>query len=187
VLPRLGADVAELDAYTYHFYGTFGWITDIARRMAFYRFSPGIRWVNRVHEKIDGLRGRAVAVPYIYHHYGNVVPPANLARKYLIYHGLGNPVPSPCDADSATRDLYLANATRVRPFRGTHPRVARALLAELERVHAAEFALIDRGFRRRRGPAVRARASLRALNEALRVQLRRLEHPFLYDWKTVAA
>ncbi|MFY9780505.1 MAG: hypothetical protein WAJ85_08345, partial [Candidatus Baltobacteraceae bacterium] len=180
VLPRLGAEVGELDAYTYHFFGTFGWITDVARRMAFYRYSPGIAWNNRVHEKIEGVPGRAVVVPYIYHHYGNVVPPSVLARKHMRYYELGNPVPRPVDAGRATREVYLNNAAAVRPFRGKHPRVARPLLAELEGLYAEEFALIDGGFRERRGRAVRAAASLRALNEALRVRLRRLEHPLLY-------
>ena len=64
--------------------------------------------------------------------------------------------------------------------------MARPLLAELEGLYAEEFALIDGGFRERRGRAVRAAASLRALNEALRVRLRRLEHPLLYRGKVVA-
>jgi hypothetical protein len=187
VLPRLSAEVTRLDAYTYHFLGTFDWITDVARRMSFYRFSPGIAWVNRVHEKIQGLSGRAIAVPYIYHHYGNVVPPSVLARKHMRYYELGNPVPCPPDTDQATLGVYLENASRVRPFRGRHPRAAQALVAELRGTYAQEFASIDGGFRERRGAVVRALASLRALNEALRVRLRRLEHPLLYRDKVVAA
>jgi hypothetical protein len=187
LLPRLSAEVTQLDAYTYHFFGTFGWLTDVARRMAFYRYSPQIVWNNRVHEKLAGPAGRALAVPYIYHHYGNVVPPRALARKQLRYYELGNPVPRPPDAERVTRELYLQNARTVRPFHGRHPRAAQPLVADLERRYAAEFALLDRGFRERRGPGVRAAASLRALNEGLRVRLRRLEHPLLYRAKVVAA
>lgn len=186
LLPRLGAEVTQLDAYTYHFFGTFDWITDVARRMAFYRFSPGITWVNRVHEKLQGLSGRAVVVPYIFHHYGNVVPPSVLAHKHMRYYELGNAVPRPPEAERATREVYLANASGVRPFRGRHPRAAKPLVTELERTYDQEFASIDRGFRERRGVAVRAVASLRALNEALRVRLRGLEHPLLYRDKVVA-
>jgi hypothetical protein len=183
ILPRLGSQIGHLDAYTYHFFGTFGWITDVARRLGFYRFAPEIVWTNAVHEKLAGLRGRAVVIPYVYHHYGNVVPPAMLARKHLRYGELGNPVPSPA-VEQATNDVYLERAAGARPFHGTHPQAARSLLDRLERVYAEEFAAIDRGFRERRSPPTRAFAALRAANESLRVRLRRLEHPLLYRQKT---
>ncbi|MGP6157444.1 MAG: hypothetical protein ACLPYS_08055 [Vulcanimicrobiaceae bacterium] len=180
LLPRLGPEVAQLDGYTYHFFGTFGWITDVARRIAFYRYSPSIRWTHRVHEKLEGLDGRAVVVPYVYHHYGNVAPPPVLARKQMRYYELGNPVPRPAEAELATSDVYLQNAAAVRPFHGKHPRAAQPYIAELERTYADEFAWIERGFRERRGNAARALATLKALNETLRIQLRRFEHPLLY-------
>jgi hypothetical protein len=186
VLPRLGEHVGRLDAYTYHFFGTFAWITDIARRMAFYRFSPALSWVNPVHEKLSGLRGRAVVVPYIYHHYGNVLPPRLLAEKHQRYYALGNPVERPPDPDDATLEVYLAKAAAVRPFRGPHPHAARASIAAVARENAAEFAALDAALAARRGPGIRARASLQSANEALRICLRRLEHPGLYRAPTVA-
>jgi hypothetical protein len=179
VLPTLGPRYGNVDAYTYHFWGTFRWITDIARRFVFYRYDPRLRWTNAVHEKIDGLRGRALVVPYVYHHYGNVQSPAALTRKHLRYYDLGNAVPRPPAVEAADASLYLAKAAQVRPFAGRHPRVARALLAELEAGQAAEFAALDAGFAALRTPAVRLGGTLRALNESLRVQLRRLEHPGL--------
>jgi hypothetical protein len=186
VLPRLEAGVGQLDAYTYHFFGSFGWITDIARRMAFYRFSPDLSWVNPVHEKLVGLRGHAVVVPYIYHHYGNVVPPRLLAVKHQRYFELGNPVERPPGPDEATLDVYLAKAGEVRPFRGTHPRAAREIVDTMNRVNAAEFAALDTGFEARRSLGARARAAVAAANETLRVHLRHLEHPGLYRAATVA-
>jgi hypothetical protein len=186
VVPGLGPDLAQLDAYTYHFFGTFAWLTDIARRMAFYRFSKELAWVNPVHEKLSGLRGKTVVVPYVYHHYGNVLPPRLLARKHQRYYELGNPVARPPEPEAATLDVYLAKAAAVRPFRGTHPLVARRTVAEVRRDNAAEFAALDAGFAARRTLAIRLRSALAATNESLRVRLRRLEHPGLYRAATPA-
>ncbi len=186
ILPQLNADVANVDAYTYHFFGTYRWISDIARRFVFYRYRPELRWVNRVHETVVGLAGKALVLPYIYHHYGNVLPPALLARKHSRYFELGNPVARPPDELTATREIFLASAPAVRPFRGTHPRVVHATLAALEAEFATDFAALDREFVRRRTPAMRATAELRRLNETVRVQLRRLEHPGVYRERSIA-
>jgi hypothetical protein len=186
ILPRLGPETTSVDAYTYHFFGTYRWITDVARRFVFYRYANGLRWVNPIHEKIVGLRGRALVLPYVYHHYGNVVPPPLLARKHGRYFELGNPVPPPPAEDEATVAYFLENVRRVRPFLGRHPRAARALVAQLERAFESDFAAIDAGFRLRRTRALRAAGALRALNETLRVELRRLEHPFAYRAPTSA-
>jgi hypothetical protein len=186
ILPRLPASVTSVDAYTYHLYGTFRWITDVARRFCFYRYRPDLRWVNAVHERIERLDGRALVLPYVYHHYGNVVPPAALARKYGVYHALGNPVPAPPREDEASAEMFVKRAADVRPYRAPHPAVARATLAALERECASDFATIEAGFRARRTAAMRAAAGLRALNETLRVQLRRIERPGLYRERTHA-
>ena len=186
LLPRLGPEYGSLDAYTFHFFGTFGWISDVARRFCFFRYAANISWTTPVHEKVTGLHGKALVVPYVYHHYGNVLPAPMLAEKHLRYYDLGNPVPRPPEPSEAGPDVFLAKASSVRPFRGKHPRVARATVSALERRFAVEFAALDRGFRERRSPSVRAAAGLRRLNESLRVQLRRLEHPGIYREATLA-
>jgi hypothetical protein len=178
ILPRLPDSVATVDAYTYHLYGTYRWMTDIARRFCFYRFAPNVRWINAIHEKAIGLNGSALVLPYAYHHYGNVVPPAALARKYGLYHALGNPVPPPPSESEATAQMFLKRVAEVRPYVEPHPRAARGTLARLEREFAAEFAYIDAGFRARRTPPMRAAATLRGFNETARVQLRRVPYPF---------
>ena len=109
--------VAQLDGYTYHFFGTFGWISDVARRMMFFRYDPGLRWVNPVHEKLTGLSGKTVVIPYVYYHYGNVLPPPMLAAKHLRYYALGNKVPRPPDVEDADSAVYLAKAGELRAFR----------------------------------------------------------------------
>jgi len=176
LLPRLGARTRGVAAYTYHFFGTFGWITDVARRSMLVRYTPELRWTGAVHETIVDCAGAELVLPYAYHHYGNVATPADLARKHGTYYALGNAVaapPDPADADAA---MFLAKARDVRRYVGQQPRAARATLARLEVERAREFAALERAFARR-DPAQRALAMLRGVNETLRVELRRIEHP----------
>jgi hypothetical protein len=186
ILPRLSPNTGNVDAYTYHFFGTFDWITDVARRFVFYRYRPELHWVNRVHERVVGVVGDALVLPYAYHHYGNVVPHALLARKHTQYFGLGNAVPRPPEEREATREIYLAKASDVRRYDAAHPRVARATLDALEAAWAQEFAAIDAAFARAQTPPRRAAAAARGALETARIELRRLEHPFVYQAPTRA-
>ena len=179
ILPRLGPGVARLDGYTYHFFGTFGWLTDVARRMMFFRYAPELHWVNPVHEKLVGLSGKTVVIPYVYYHYGNVLPPRMLAEKHLRYFALGNKVPRPPDAEEADAEVYLAKAAELRPFRGAHPPAARATVAALMAQSGAELAALDAALRGRRSRRARLASLLRATNEGLRVKLRHLERPWI--------
>jgi hypothetical protein len=185
LLPRLRREVAHVDGYTYHFFGTFGWITDIARRLMFYRYDPSLRWENAVHEKIVGLHGRSIVLPYAYHHYGNVVPPALLARKHTAYYALGNRVPEPPSEDAATIAQFVDKARDVRRYEAPHPFVVRPTLGAIAAGSRETFAAIDTAFAAAES-ANRTRRRLVALNEALRVELRRLEHPLLYRETTRA-
>ncbi len=187
LLPALSRDVGSVDAYTYHHVGTYRWITDIARRFMFYRYAPELRWTNAVHEKIVGLAGRALVLPYVYHHYGNVLTPRMLARKHLQYYALGNAVPKPPDPADANDEIFLAQAARVRPYRGAHPHAVRETIAAFEGVHRDAFAAIDAGFRARRTLSMRAFATGRSVVEQLRVELRRVEHPRLYRARSHAS
>lgn len=180
ILPRLGSRTGNVDAYTYHFWATPRWITDVARRSVFFRYTPDLAWVNPVHEVATNVPGDALVLPYAYHHYGNVVPPAALARKQNRYFDLGNRVPRPPSEAEATSEMYLAKAAALRRYVGAHPRAVRPTLAALEREYGAQFAALDEALSRRRGPGVKLAAGMRALNETMRVGLRRAEHPFTY-------
>lgn len=186
ILPRLSAATGTVDAYTYHFFGTHRWITDVARRFVFYRYRPNLRWVNRVHERIAGVVGNALVLPYAYHHYGNVVPYRLLARKHTQYFALGNAVPRPPAESEATPAIYLAKARDVRPYTAPHPLAARPTLAALDASLRDEFAELDAGFAAARTPLHRTAASLRGALETARVELRRLEHPLVYRGPTRA-
>ena len=185
ILPRVRRNVATVDGYTYHFFGTFDWITDVARRLMFYRYDPALRWENAVHEKVVGLRGKSLVLPYVYHHYGNVTTPALLARKHGTYYALGNRVPKPPDESEATIAQYLDKARDVRRYTDPHPLVVRPTIDAIRRKSRQTFSEIDAAFSRAaaaRGLTVK----LHALNEAARVELRRAEHPGLYPLPTRA-
>jgi hypothetical protein len=182
ILPHVSAGVGHVDGYTYHFFGTFDWITDVARRLMFYRYDPTLRWENAVHEKIVGLRGTALVLPYTYHHYGNVMPPALLARKHTRYYALGNAVPEPPSESEATIAQYLEKASEVRRYAEPHPLVVRPTIDAISAESAETFAAIDAAFSAASGRATH----VRALNEWLRVELRRVEHPGLYPLPTRA-
>jgi len=179
LLPRLGEQYGSLDGYTDHFIGSFKWISYLARRFCAYRFDPGLRWRNPVHEKLEGLRGRAFVVPYRYAHYGNVLPPELYAVKDLRYLALGNVVdytPPPVE-EANLRNVYGRKGRHARRFRGAHPPAAQALVATLEREWASAFAEIDALFERAQRPRDRLENGVRAAIEETRRALRYLEHP----------
>lgn len=180
MLERLGPEIGSVDAYTYHFTGSYRWITDAARRFSFYRYHPEFRWRNAVHEKIEGLTGKAVVLPYVYHHYGSVLDPAMYAARYRKYVTLAPHAYRPPEPGQERLENTIAHdRSRARPFSGRYPRVADGFIADRERAQAQHFARIDQLFAAHSALERTAR-QLRAANEALRIRLRRLEHPGLY-------
>lgn len=187
LLPRLGPKYGSVDGYTDHFLGSFSWISDVARRFCAYRFDPALRWRNAIHEKVDGLRGGSLVVPYRYAHYGNVLPPALYARKDLRYLELGNVVDyAPPAVESATlENVYGRKGRGARRFRGRHPAAGLELLERLSREWSDAFARIDALFTARQTPADRLANALRAGIEESRLRLRHLEHPGMWPPKSL--
>jgi hypothetical protein len=105
-------------------------------------------------------------------------------EKHARYTRLGDPTPRPLR--TAPSEIFLEQTARVRPYRGTHPRVVRPLIRELEARNAVEFNALDEAFTRGRTPAMRLTAAARGLKEMLRVRLRRWQHPRLYAARTIA-
>ncbi|MBV8151229.1 MAG: glycosyltransferase [Candidatus Eremiobacteraeota bacterium] len=176
LLPRLDRTYATVDGYTDHFLGSFDWISDVARRLCAYRFTPDLRWRNAVHEKMEGLHGRSLVLPYRYAHYGNVLPPELYAIKDLRYLDLGNVVDyTPPLVEAATlENIYGAKGRRARRFRGTHPPAARPVIERLRSQWAGQFAEIDRLFTAAQTPRDRVANGLRGALEESRVALRRV-------------
>ncbi|HEY1729847.1 MAG TPA: hypothetical protein VGG22_15845 [Candidatus Baltobacteraceae bacterium] len=180
LLPKLGNEYGSVDGYTDHFLGSFSWISDVARRFCIYRFDRELRWRNAVHEKIEGLRGKELIVPYRYAHYGNVLPPALYAVKDRRYLALGNIVDydPPLPEVATLANIYGHKGKSARRYRGNHPPAARPVVARLEREWATAFAEIDRLFNAEQSPRDRVANAARGAIEELRLNLRRLEHPF---------
>ena len=122
---RIAAHLAELparydfvDGYTRHFFGSFEYYTSIERRMMFFRFRPGLRWEGAVHERLLGLDGLRVALPYVYAHYGHTLEPRRHAEKGRHYSSLGAP-------GNVLREEQLEGFDVVRYFKPVYPRLLR--------------------------------------------------------------
>jgi hypothetical protein len=142
-LERLPQAFDFVDGYTWHFFQSFAYYTSIERRMMFFRYRPGIRWEGAVHEKLVGLHGKRIALPYIYGHYGHTLQPRRHAEKGRHYSSLGAP------GDILREDQLDAFdvAEYFKPvypdllhFNGKHPPAAQPIIASLTTELAADHA-----------------------------------------------
>jgi hypothetical protein len=167
-----------VDGYTWHFFQSFDLYTSIERRMAFFRFKPGARWVGSVHERLEGLAGRRLALPYVYAHYGHVLPARRHAEKGRHYSSLGQIGETiPEDAlDSLDAATYFKRIwPEVLRFTGEQPPAARAVVARLREEYAAEQERALELMRAAQPPLVRARNVLMKMNYELRWRSRRFD------------
>jgi hypothetical protein len=148
-LARVPAAYDFVDAYTWHFFQSFDYYTSIERRMMFFRFASQLRWEGNVHERLAGLSGERIALPYVYGHYGHTLEPRRHAEKGRLYSSLGAPgdVLTQEELDNFDVAEYFApEYPRLLHFTGTHPRAARSTIDELrpslERTHALTARLV---------------------------------------------
>jgi Glycosyl transferase family 2 len=141
-LPSIPSGIGFVDGYTWHFFQSFDYYTSIERRMAFFRFDPQARWGGDVHERLSGVPGRRVALPYVYAHYGHTLAPRRHAEKGRHYSSLGAPgdVLREDQLDDFDVPAYFApEYPRLMKFLGTHPAAAlptlERLRPQLERWH----------------------------------------------------
>lgn len=131
---RLGevpADYDFVDGYTWHFFGSFDYYTSIERRMMFFRFRENVRWEGAVHERLLGLSGKRIVLPYVYGHYGHTLEPRRHAEKGRHYSSLGAPgnVLREEELDDFDVARYFAPVyPRLLRFGGRHPQAAGATL-----------------------------------------------------------
>jgi hypothetical protein len=133
-LDRVPAEYDFVDGYTWHFFGSFAYYTSIERRMMFFRYDPQVRWEGAVHEQLRGLRGKRMAIPYIYAHYGHTLEPRRHAEKGRHYSSLGAPGNVLGEEELDVFDVvrYFAPVyPRLLPFTGSHPPSARSTLERL--------------------------------------------------------
>ncbi|GAC1590199.1 MAG: hypothetical protein NVS3B28_16980 [Candidatus Velthaea sp.] len=157
-LVTLPPEVAIVDGYTRHYLQSFHWYTSTERRMSFFRVTPELRWENAVHERLAGVRGSALAIPYVYDHYGWVLPMRRQAEKGRQYAGLGQSgqiydeaVLDQLDPDDFFRSLW---PLAIR-YHGVHPPAVALVRALLEVRDAAIHARADEAIPRFQPPAVR--------------------------------
>lgn len=133
-LAELPAQYDFVDGYTWHFFASFDYYTSIERRMMFFRYKPGVRWEGAVHERLVGLPGKRIALPYVYAHYGHTLEPRRHAEKGRHYSSLG--APGNVLAEEQLDDFDVVEYFRpVYPrlirFKGVHPPAAGPVLAVL--------------------------------------------------------
>jgi hypothetical protein len=172
-LREVPAEIDFVDGYTWHFFQSFKWYMSIERRMAFFRFTPLVRWEGSVHEKLHGLSGSRVALPYVYAHYGWVIPARHHAEKGRHYLSLGAPgqVVHESELDSVEAGTYFEFANRwstALRFNGTHPAAALPVIERVSGERVEEFAQVDELIRERQPPAQRLRNAAMKFNYELR-------------------
>lgn len=168
-LHAVSREIDFVDGYTLHFFQSFDWYMSIERRMSFFRFTPQVRWEGSVHEQLRGLSGKRIPLPYLYAHYGWVIPASAHAQKGRQYLGLGaaGRVVDEAQIEALLPEEYFefehrwAGALR---YKGEHPPAARETIARIRAQRADEFARIDELIRGRQPLGVRVRNALASLN-----------------------
>jgi hypothetical protein len=169
-LHDLPPGIAYVDGYTWHFFQSFDWYTSIERRLMFFRFTPQARWEGSVHERLTGIGGTRIALPYVYAHYGHTLEPRRHAEKGRHYSSLGAPgnVLREDELEGFDVERYFAPVYhRLMRFRGMHPPAARATVERL-RPQLAAFHQITEHVARGQSPALKMRNLLRRLNYEVR-------------------
>ena len=169
-LAALPAGFDFIDGYTWHFFQSFDYYTSIERRMMFFRFKPNARWELPVHERLVGIDGKRLALPYVYAHYAHTLEPRRHAEKGRHYSSLGAPGGVLAEEQLADFDVasyFKPEYPRLLRFAGKHPSDARPVLARLESTLAEHHALTERIVAAQAASVV-ARNALRKLNYELR-------------------
>ena len=177
-LARLPPDIAIVDGYTRHYFQSFRLYTSIERRMTFFRVTPGLHWVGRVHERLAGVAGRHLAIPYVYDHYGAVSSLHRQAAKGRQYSSLGQagPVVAEGDEDSVRAvDYFQTQWPLVLRYHGDHPAAVAELQAQLERTERERYVWSERTAAAFQPPHVRAANLVRRMNFEYRWRGRALD------------
>ncbi|MBV9270380.1 MAG: hypothetical protein JO165_04745 [Candidatus Eremiobacteraeota bacterium] len=166
-LDRVPEKILAVDGYNWHFFQAFDLYTSIERRMMFFRFDPALRWVGKVHERLVGCADVRTVLPYVYPHYGHVLPVRRFAEKGRHYSSLGQPgevVPEE-ELDHLESGIFFAEFwSKLLRFRGKHPEVAAAAIATLRAELAQQERVAHEMVRASQTLAVRIQNALRQAN-----------------------
>ena len=169
-LDRVPAEYDFVDGYTWHFFGSFDYYTSIERRMMFFRYVPELRWEGAVHERLRGLSGKRIALPYVYGHYGHTLQPRRHAEKGRLYSSLGAPgnILQEEELDDFDVPRYFAPIyPRLLRFTAAHPPAALSTIMGLQLSLKSHHDLTQRIARAQTVP-VKVRNMLRRLNYEMR-------------------
>lgn len=179
-LHRLSIEYDFVDGYTWHFFQSFDWYRSIERAKTFIRMTPDAQWEGAVHEKLRGPTGKRIALPYVFAHYGWVLPIERQAQKERLYATLGRPgamLPQhELDAPQLERSFAREWQTVLR-FRGMHPPAAAQTIARLRYELAPQFEAVDQIVPRYQDTRRRLSNALMQLNYEQRWRLRALNAP----------
>ena len=165
-----------VDGYTWHFFGSFDYYTSIERRMMFFRYREDVRWEGAVHERLQGLGGKRLALPYVYAHYGHTLTPRRHAEKGRDYSSLGAPgnVLREEELDDFDVSRYFAPVyPRMLRFTAAHPQVASSTIAML-RPHLADHHRLTDAIVKGHPLWLKVRNAVRKANFELRWRFRRI-------------
>jgi hypothetical protein len=186
-LSLLPPEIAIVDGYTRHYFQSFRLYTSIERRMSFFRVTPEVAWTGRVHERLTGVHGAHLALPYVYDHYGAVFSMHRQAAKGRHYSSLGQAGPTVAEEDEAAVrvvDYFHSLWPLVLRYHGDHPVAVADLQALLERTEHERFVWSEHTATQFQPPHVRAANVVRRANfeyrwrgRALDPRAQRIMHP----------
>ena len=131
LLPKLPERIGIVDGYYQQIFQSPDRIQTLDHRNnLMFRFRPEIRWVGQVHEKLDGLAGQRLVIPYRYFHYGYLETPKVVAEKWRFYGSLGD---RQSGRQSEIPEEYMQKELgRLHAFYGRHPEFALPAIREYE-------------------------------------------------------
>jgi len=177
-LVDLPPEIAIVDGYTRHYFQSFRLYTSIERRMSFFRVTPELHWTGRVHERLAGVAGAHLALPYVYDHYGAVFSMHRQAAKGRQYSSLGQAGPTVAEEDEAAVrvvDYFHSLWPLVLRYHGDHPPAVADLQALLEESERERFAWSEHTAAQFQPPHVRAANLVRRANFEYRWRGRALD------------
>jgi hypothetical protein len=165
-LQDLPDTIATVDGYVRHYLRSFRWYTSIDRRISFFRVTEKLRWEGAVHEHLVGIEGTSLAIPYVYDHYGAMLPVREHAEKGRQYSSLGAPGETTSEERAERieeREYYGPLYPHAIRYRGSQNPTVAKLQRQMEAELAESFARTDGYIADAQPPSVRFKNALMAL------------------------
>lgn len=173
LLPRLPDSVAVVDGYFYQFIQTFDYYYSVDRRHnLLFKYHPDLRWEKPIHSELTGLSGKRIPTGYAYFHYGYVVSPENVLRRWRLYEQYDS-LPYSLEG-MRSETLFHGYEKWMIPFHGKHPESLALSLNRHEFPHHQQFSRMARRFLSRH-PWWKLIGFLKAANWRLRLAFRNFQ------------